>query len=74
MPVTLDSSLYDDCSERDEQTEDQPGVDHLGVRGGGEGLYLAREDRRHHQHDRQVDRHVLSVTSAHELKDMRQEN
>ena len=30
--------------------EDEPVVDHLGGRGGGQALHLADEDRGHHQH------------------------
>ena len=40
----------------DEEAEDQPDVDHLGVRGRRQLLDLAREDGRHHQHDGQVHR------------------
>ena len=50
----LDDSSQDDFEEGDDQTEDQPDVDHLHVRGGGQLLYLAGEDRGHHQHDGQV--------------------
>ena len=35
-------------------TENQPDVDHLDVRGGGQALHLADEDGRHHQHRCQV--------------------
>ena len=34
--------------------EDQPDVDHLDVRGGGQALHLADEDGGHHQHGGQV--------------------
>ena len=34
--------------------EDEPVVDHLGGRGGGQALHLADEDRGHHQHGGQV--------------------
>ena len=50
----LDDSSQDDFEEGDDQTEDQPDVDHLHVRGGGQLLYLAGEDGGHHQHDGQV--------------------
>ena len=51
---TLDCSSQDDLKEGDNQAEDQPDVDHLHVRGGGQLLYLAGEDGGHHQHDGQV--------------------
>ena len=52
---TLDCSSQDDLKEGDNQAEDQPDVDHLHVRGGGQLLYLAGEDCGHHQHDGEVD-------------------
>ena len=51
---TFDRSSQDDLKEGDHQTADQPDVDHLHVRGGGQLLYLAGEDSGHHQHDGQV--------------------
>ena len=51
---TLNRSSEDDFKEGDNQAEDQPDVDHLHVRGGGQLLYLAGEDGGHHQHDSQV--------------------
>ena len=51
---TLNSCSDDDFEKGDKQREDQPDIDHLHVRGGGQFLYLAREDGGHHQHDGQV--------------------
>ena len=51
---TLDPCSEDDFKEWDNQAEDQPDVDHLHVRGGGQLLYLAGEDGSHDQHDSQV--------------------
>ena len=51
---TLNCSSEDDFKEGDNQAEDQPDVNHLHVRGGGQLLYLAGEDGGHHQHDGQV--------------------
>ena len=51
---TLDCCSQDDLKEGDHQTGDQPDVDHLHVRCGGQLLYLAGEDGCHHQHDGQV--------------------
>ena len=48
---TLNCSSEDDFKEGDNQTEDQPDVDHLHVRGGGQLFYLAGEDGGHDQHD-----------------------
>ena len=56
LPVALDGSLDQGESKGDEEAEDQPDVDHLGVRGWRQLLDLAREDGRHHQHDGQVHR------------------
>ena len=57
---TFDRSSQDDLKEGDHQTGDQPDVDHLHVRGGGQLLYLAGEDGGHHQHDGQVHSNVIS--------------
>ena len=48
---TLHCSSEDDFKEGDNQAEDQPDVDHLHVRGGGQLFYLAGEDGGHDQHD-----------------------
>ena len=56
---TLDCSPEDDFKEGDNQAEDQPDVDHLHVRSGGQLLYLAGEDGGHHQHDGQVHRNGI---------------
>ena len=47
-------SLEDDLREGNQLAEDEPVVDHLGGRGGGQALHLADEDRGHHQHRGQV--------------------
>ena len=51
---TIDGSSQDDIKERHNQTEDEPDVNHLCVRSGGQLLYLAGEDGGHHQHNGQV--------------------
>ena len=51
---TLNCGSEDNFKEGDNQAEDQPDVNHLHVRGGGQLLYLAGEDGGHHQHDGQV--------------------
>ena len=51
---TLHRSSEDDFKEGNNQAEDQPNIDHLHVRGGGQLLNLAGEDGGHHQHDGQV--------------------
>ena len=48
VPVALDCRLDHSEGEGDEEAEDEPDVDHLGVRGGGQLLDFAREDGRHH--------------------------
>ena len=40
--------------EGDEEADNEPDIDHLGVRRGGQLFYLGREDGRHDQHDGQV--------------------
>ena len=47
-PVALDCRLDQGEGKGDEEAEDEPDVDHLGVRGGGQLLDFAREDGRHH--------------------------
>ena len=54
LPVTFNACLDQGESKRNKEAEDQPDVDHLGVRRWRELLYLAGEDGRHHQHDGQV--------------------
>ena len=39
-----------DLSKGNQLAEDEPDVNHLDVRGGGQALHLADEDRGHHQH------------------------
>ena len=57
---TLHHSPQDNFSEGDNQTEDQPDINHLDVRGGGQLLDLAGEDGGDHQHDGQVHRQRVS--------------
>ena len=57
---TLDCSSEDNFKEGDNQAEDQPDVDHLHVRGGGQLLYLAGKDGGHHQHYGQVDSNYVA--------------
>ena len=51
---TLDCSSQDHFKEGDYEAKDQPDVDHLHVRGGGQLFDLAGENSGHHQHDGQV--------------------
>ena len=64
---TFDRSSQDDLKEGDHQTGDQPDVDHLHVRGGGQLLNLAGEDGSHHQHDGQV--HSNDITKQVFIKE-----
>ena len=64
---TIDGSSKDDIKERHNQTEDEPDVNHLCVRSGGQLLYLAGEDGGHHQHDGQV--HSDGVTKKMFVKE-----
>ena len=54
LQVAFDCSLDQGEGEGDEEAEDKPEVDHLGVRCWWKLLDLAGEDGRHHQHDSQV--------------------
>ena len=54
LPLVLHSSEKDNLSKGNHLAEDEPDVDHLDVRGGGQALHFADEDSRHHQHGRQV--------------------
>ena len=54
LPVTFNACLDQGERKRDKEAEDQPDVDHLGVRRWRELLDLAGEDGCHHQHDGQV--------------------
>ena len=54
LPVAFDGSLDQGEGKGDEEAEDKPDVDHLGVRRWWKLLDLAGEDGRHHQHDGQV--------------------
>ena len=60
LSVAFNGRLNQGERKRDKEAEDQPEVDHLGVRRWWELLYLAGEDCRHHQHDGQVDRDGVS--------------
>ena len=64
---TLNRSSEDNFKEGDNQAEDEPDVDHLHVRGGGQLLYLAGEDGGHHQHDGQG--HSNSITKEISVKE-----
>ena len=46
---TLNSSSDDDFKKGDKQGKDQPDIDHLHIRCGGQLLYLAGEDGGHPQ-------------------------
>ena len=54
LPEVLLSCEKHHLDKRNQLTEDQPVVDHLGGRGGGQALYLADEDGGHHQHGGQI--------------------
>ena len=53
-PLVLHGCEENDLSEGNHLAEDEPQVDHLDVRGGGQALHLADEDGGHHQHGGQV--------------------
>merc|ERR1712126_67048 len=48
------SGKQDNLDKGIDLTKDQPDVDHLDIRGGGQALHLAHEDGGHHQHGGQV--------------------
>ena len=48
------SSEQDNLNKRIDLAKDQPDVNHLDVRSGGQALHLAHEDSGHHQHGGQV--------------------
>ena len=52
--MIFSSSEEDNLSKWDHLAEDEPDVDHLDVRCGGQALHLADEDGGHHQHGGQV--------------------
>merc|ERR1719209_1822822 len=52
--MILHGSEKNHLSERHHLAEDEPDVNHLDVRGGGQALHLADEDGSHHQHGGQV--------------------
>ena len=54
VSLILHGCEEDHLGEWDHLTENQPDVDHLDVRGGGQALHLADEDGGHHQHGGQV--------------------
>ena len=64
---TLNSCSDDNFEKGDNQGEDQPDIDHLHVRGGGQFLYLAGEDGGHHQHYGQV--HLSGITKPNFVKE-----
>ena len=55
VPVALGGSLHHREWEGDEKAEDEPEVDHLGVRRWWQLRDFACENRRHDQHDGQVE-------------------
>ena len=63
LPQVLNCSEENNLRKRHKLTEDQPDVNHLDVRGGGQALHLADEDGRHHQHSGQV-QHVFVLIRA----------
>jgi len=54
LSLVFHSSEQDNLNKRVDLAKDQPDVDHLDVRGGGQALHLADEDGGHHQHSGQV--------------------
>ena len=48
LPEVLHAGDDDHLGEGSQLAEDQPDVDHLDVRGGGQALHLAYEDGRRH--------------------------
>ena len=55
LPQELHGSEKHHLGEGNQLAQDQPDVDHLDVRGGGQPLHLANEDGGHHQHVCEVD-------------------
>ena len=49
LSVAMYCLLNQSEGKRVKETDDQPDIKHLGVRGGGQLLHLARQDRGHHQ-------------------------
>ena len=54
VSLVLHGSEKNNLCKGDHLAEDEPDVDHLDVRGGGQTLHLADEDGGHHQHSGQV--------------------
>ena len=54
LSLVLHGSEKNNLCKGDHLAEDEPDVDHLDVRGGGQDLHLADEDGRHHQHGGEV--------------------
>ena len=54
VPKKLQGCYEHHLNKWNQLAEDEPVVDHLGGRGGGQALHLADEDRGHHQHGGQV--------------------
>ena len=54
MKIDRNTNIKTNLNERNQLTDDQPYVKHLEVGGGGQDLPHVDDDRRHHQHRRQV--------------------
>ena len=54
IPKELQGCYEHHFNKWNQLAEDEPVVDHLGGRGGGQALHLADEDGGHHQHGGQV--------------------
>ena len=54
VPKKLQGCYEHHLNKWNQLAEDEPVVDHLGGRGGGQALHLADEDGRHHKHGSQV--------------------
>ena len=54
MKTDRNTNIKTNLNERNQLTDDQPYVEHLEVGGGGQDLPHVDDDRRHHQHRRQV--------------------
>ena len=54
MKADRSININTNLDERNQLTDDQPNVKHLEVGGGGQDLPHVDDDRRHHQHRRQV--------------------
>ena len=54
LSVVLHSSEKNDLGKGNHLTKDEPDINHLDIRGGGQALHFADEDGGHHQHGGQV--------------------